>query len=67
MASRKRREKPIRYRRLKFNASIASAQETLEQKLGLPRGSVKLVYPSGRKARRDSTVRNLYERWGEEG
>lgn len=63
MVSKKRQEKPTRYRRAKANSSIFSAQKTIEAMFGLPRGSIKLVYPSGRRARTDSTVGVLRDHW----
>jgi hypothetical protein len=57
------KRKPIRYIRLHDDGSIRSAVRTLERKFGLPNGSVRLVYPSGRRARWDSTVGNLKRRW----
>jgi hypothetical protein len=59
-----RKRKPIRYTRLHNDGSIANAQRTIEKKLQLPKGSVRLVYPSGRRARSDSTVAALKRRWG---
>lgn len=65
MVKRRRKAKPIRYTRLHDDGSIESAQRTIEKKLKLPRGSVRLVYASGRRARFDSTVGALKRRWGE--
>lgn len=62
-SKRKRRVKPIRFKVLRVDGSIASAQRTIEKKLGLPPGSVRLVYPSGRKARSDAKVGALLRRW----
>lgn len=53
---RKRRDKPSRYRKARDDATIGSITKNAEKLFGLPKGSVKLVYPSGRKARTDSTV-----------
>ncbi len=55
--------KPIRYKALRVDATIESAQHTIERKLKLPPGSVKLVYPNGRKARSDATVGALLRHW----
>jgi hypothetical protein len=63
MAAIRRNEIPSRYRKAKSNGSITSAQKTIEAKFGLPRGSVKLIYPNGRKARTNSTVGLLRARW----
>jgi len=54
---------PIRYRKAKPDASIESIQKQIEKMLGLTVGSVKLVYPSGRKVRIDSTVGALRTHW----
>lgn len=62
-AARKKVAKPIRFKALRVDASIQSAQRTIEHKLKLPTGSVKLVYPSGRKARIDATVGALLRHW----
>lgn len=58
---------PIRNYILRIDSSIEAAQKTIEEKLALPKGSVKLVYPSGRKARADSTVGALVKNWDNKG
>lgn len=58
-----RKAKAIRYTRLHDDGSLATAQRTIEKKLQLPKGSVRLVYPGGRRARSDSTVGALKRRW----
>jgi hypothetical protein len=63
MSARKRNDHPTRFRKLRDDASIASVQKTIEGKLGLPVGSVKLVYPGGRKVRVDSNVGKLKATW----
>jgi hypothetical protein len=63
MVKKKRPKKPIRYTRLHDDGSIATAVRTIESKLKLPEGSVRLIYPSGRAARSDSTVGALKRRW----
>ncbi len=63
MRKRRRKAKAIRYTRLHDDGSLANAQKTIEEKLKLPKGSVRLVYPSGRRARSDSTVGKLKRRW----
>jgi len=60
---KKRKDKPSRYRKVKGNASVDSAERTAEKTLGLPSGSVKICLPSGRKARTDGSVDALRERW----
>jgi hypothetical protein len=57
------KRKPIRYTRLHDDGSIENAQRTIEKKLKLPAGSVRLIYPSGRRVRSDSTVGALKKRW----
>jgi len=63
MSNRKRNDHPSRFRKAREDCSIGAVQRTLEKKFGLPPGSVKLVYPNGRKARSDSTVGILKENW----
>ena len=60
---KKRYEEPTRFRRAKSDSSIASIQKVLENNFGLPKGSIRLVYPNGRKARADSTVGLLRNSW----
>jgi len=56
---------PIRTDRAHGNAYIKNIQSSIEDEFQLPRGSVKLVYPSGRKAYSNSTVDALRRHWGE--
>ena len=63
----KREMKPIRYKVLRTDCSIAAAQQTIEKKLSLPAGAVRLVNPNGRKARADGTIRALLRSWGYTG
>jgi hypothetical protein len=60
---KKTKERPTRYRVMRKDTSISSAAAIIEKQMGLPAGSVKLVLPSGRKARDDSRVENLLKRW----
>jgi hypothetical protein len=62
-----RSEKPSRFRVAKSDAFLSSIQKTIETKLKLPPGSVRLVYPSGRKARTDSTVGAFRKHWDRQG
>jgi hypothetical protein len=62
-AGAKREMKPIRFKVLRIDSSIATAQETIENRLGLPSGSVRLVNPNGRKACADGTVGALLRSW----
>jgi hypothetical protein len=55
--------KPIRFRKARRDALIGSLQTTIESKFGLPSGSVKLVHPSGRRARSNSSVQAFKNRW----
>ena len=66
-AGAKREMKPIRFKVLRTDGSIASAQETIEKDLSLPSGSVRLVNPNGRKARADGSVGSLLRSWGYTG
>ena len=54
---------PIRYHKAHGDALIESIQKTIENEYQLPRGSVKLIYPSGRKAHSNSTVDALRRHW----
>lgn len=60
-------DKAKRFRALRDNASIGSAEKTIAENMGLPPGSVRLSLPSKggkfRKARVDSTVANLRASW----
>jgi len=64
MAKEKRESTPSRYRRAKSDCSIESLQKNIEETFGLPEGSIKIVYPTGRKARTDSDVGALRRSWG---
>jgi len=64
---KKREDKPTRFRKARGDASISTIQRTLERKFGLPEGSVKLFYPSGRKARSDSKMELLVKSWDKRG
>lgn len=63
MPAQKKKESPRRYRGLRADGSIAAAHRTIETTFGLPEGSVRLVYPSGRKARSDATVGAFLRHW----
>lgn len=66
-AAAKRVMKPIRFKVLRVDGSVQTAHRTIEQKFGLPEGSVRLVYPSGRKARSDANVGALLRHWERNG
>lgn len=59
----KKTAKPIRCRKFRKDASIASVTRFIEQNFGLPVGSIRIEYPSGRKARTDSAVEYLLKSW----
>jgi hypothetical protein len=63
----KRVGKPIRQRKAKSDGSVGTLQKTIEKNLGLPAGSIKIVYPSGRKARVDADVGALRAHWKKRG
>jgi hypothetical protein len=63
VAQETRKNNALRFRKAKSDGSIATLQRTLERQFGLPSGSVKLVYPSGRKARTDADVGALRQHW----
>jgi hypothetical protein len=52
-----------RHRSARSDASIPSLISTIENLFLLPEGSVHLTYPSGRKARSDSSVGALRRHW----
>jgi hypothetical protein len=60
---KKRVKAPIRSDKAHSNAFIENIQQTIEDEYDLPRGSVKLVYPSGRKAYANSTVDAFRRHW----
>ena len=62
--TKKSSEQPIRLRRFRGDASIQTVGGTIEKKLGLPVGSIRIVTPSGRRIRADATVDTLWQRWG---
>lgn len=66
MAVEKRAGKPLRQRVAREDGSIGTLQRTIERGFKLPHGSVKLVYPSGRKARSDADVGALRKHWKDE-
>ena len=55
--------KPVRYKGARSDASINSIERRIEKDYRLPIGSVRLVHPSGRKARADGTVATLLKNW----
>lgn len=63
----RKQETPRRFRVARGDASIDSIQKRIEQDYGLPADSVKLVYPSGRKARADAKVDAFLRNWERNG
>jgi hypothetical protein len=61
MATKK--QKPVRYRGARADASIASIIRRIECDYKLPEGSVRLYLPSGRRAHVDGSIQNLLNRW----
>jgi len=53
----------LRYRKLKSNGTVGSAEQTIEDMLGLPAGSVRIMNPSGRDARSDKLIGSLRKHW----
>jgi hypothetical protein len=60
---KKSSERPIRLRRFRGDASIQTVGDTIERKLGLPIGCIRIVTPSGKRIRSDATVDALWQRW----
>jgi len=54
----------VRFRAARVDATIASITRRIERDYQLPKGSVRLVLPSGRKAHVDGKIENLLNRWG---
>jgi hypothetical protein len=63
MARRRRARKAKRKNALRVDASVATGQRQIEKVFGLPKGSVRLVLRSGRKARKDKSVGALLDHW----
>lgn len=61
--SPKRKETPKRFRKAKADATASAFQSKLEKMFDLPAGCIKLVYPSGRKVRTDSTIGAVRAHW----
>ena len=49
---------------LRRDASVAKGQKEIEKVFGLPKNSVRLHLPSGRRARADKSIGKLLENWG---
>lgn len=61
--TKKKAESAKRHRKARSDAPIDSIVKTIEETFNLPEGSVKLQYPSGRKARSDTTINQLRKKW----
>ena len=59
----KRAETPNRYREVRKDASVKSAEKAAEKALGLPPGSVKIVNPDGSDTRSDAKVGTLRKKY----
>lgn len=68
MAKKKKGAKRVlkakRYMAIRRDAAIDKALGTIEKEYKLPKGSVRLVNPSGRQIRSDTTVDKLLKNWG---
>jgi len=60
-----KKQTPVRYRAARSDASVGTIINSIENDFGLPSGSVKLVLPTGRKARVDGKIRSLQKAWSE--
>ncbi|MEN9866535.1 MAG: hypothetical protein RL748_2125 [Pseudomonadota bacterium] len=63
--TKKKAENAKRHRTARSDAPVDSIVKKIEKTFNLPEGSVKLQYPSGRKARSDTTINNLRKKWAE--
>lgn len=61
--STKRKERATRFRQIRSDATVQSAQNWIESELGMPAGSVRILTPTGRKARSDGSIGRLRDRW----
>jgi predicted MarR family transcription regulator len=61
--TKKKAESAKRHRTARSDAPIDSIVKAIEETFKLPEGSVKLQYPSGRKARSDTTINQLRKKW----
>ncbi len=63
---KKRAESFRRGRSFRSDATVGSAINTIENKYGLPEGSVRITLPNLRKARSDKSIDSLWKDWGYE-
>ena len=54
-----------RGRAIRRDATVGSTMRIIEENFGLPNGSVALLLPSGKKARRDKSIDSLLIDWKE--
>jgi len=52
-----------RQRKVRDDASIAATKRTIAATMGLPKASIKIVLPSGRKANSNSSVKALRKKY----
>ena len=64
--TQKKAQSAKRHRTARSDAPVDSIVKKIESMFNLPAGSVKLQYPSGRKARSDTTVGALRRKWNDE-
>ncbi|BDI07571.1 hypothetical protein CATMQ487_45410 [Sphaerotilus microaerophilus] len=60
---KKKADGALRHRAARSDAPVDSIVKKIEKTFKLPEGSVKLQYPSGRKARSDTTINHLRKKW----
>jgi hypothetical protein len=63
--SQSRPENWRRGRAIRSDATVGSTVAIIENQFGLPRGSVSIHLPDGRRARSDKLIRNLQSDWAE--
>lgn len=64
MAKKKRGPlKAIRKTAMKGNTFVGNAERIIEREMNLPPGCVQLLLPTGKKARTDKILRNLFKDW----
>jgi hypothetical protein len=60
---KKRKDKPKGFRKVRYDSAIGAACKAIEEVCGLPKGSVRLVRPNGRRAESHWTIEQLRELW----
>lgn len=61
--NRPKQQVAVRFRAARVDATVASITRRIERDYQLPKGSVRLVLPSGRRAHGDGKIENLLNRW----